>query len=263
MSFTVAAFFFSLSRPRAFCKTFYKEVLSACVVKHAWNCLSIHMLWGVFMGREERRSRFETVDIYPVTCERLSNGRSNLEVLDGLIKGGASIVQLREKGPSERDFFRMAELFRERTAKAGMLLIINDRVDVAVAVGADGVHLGQEDFPVPAARKIAPDLLIGASAHDLDEALLAQDEGADYVNIGPIFATGTKDGVKHFLGPGAISQIALSLRVPFTVMGGIKESNIKQVLEMGARKVAVVTAITQAPDIAEAVRSFRNLIRNS
>ena len=166
------------------------------MVKHAVNCLQ-SILSGIFMGREKRRSLLETVDIYPVTCKRLSSGRSDLEVLDGLINGGARIVQLREKDLCERDFFRLAEKFRERTAKAGMLLIINDRVDVAIAVGADGVHLGQEDLPVPAARKIAPDLLIGASSHNLEEALRAQDEGADYVNIGPIFPTGTKDGVEH------------------------------------------------------------------
>ena len=213
------------------------------------------------MDRQSRKLLFETVDIYPVTCERLSNGRSNPEVLAGLIEGGSRIVQLREKDLSERDFFRLAEVFRERTAKAGMLLIIDDRVDVAIAVGADGVHLGQEDLPLPQARKIAPDLLIGASSHNLDEALQAQDEGADYVNIGPIFPTRTKAGVQRFLGPQAISQIAPHLHIPFTVMGGIKEANIEQVLRIGAGKVAVVTAITQAPDIAQAVRTFRNLIR--
>ena len=214
------------------------------------------------MDREKRRSLFETVDIYPVTCERLSCGRSDLEVLAGLIEGGARIVQLREKNLCERDFFRLAEIFRERTAKAGMLFIVNDRVDVAIAVGADGVHLGQDDFPVPAARKIAPDLIIGTSSHSLEEALRAQEEGADYVNIGPIFPTGTKEGVDRFLGPGAIAQIASNLRIPFTVMGGIKESNVSQVLRMGAKKVAVVTAITGAPNIAEAVRSFRSIIMN-
>jgi thiamine-phosphate pyrophosphorylase len=212
------------------------------------------------MGIEERKSLFEMIDIYPVTCERLSNGRSDLEVLDGLIRGGARIVQLREKDLCERDFFRLAEIFRERTAKAGILLVINDRVDVALAVGADGVHLGQDDFPVPAARKIAPGLIIGASSHNIEEALRARDEGADYVNIGPIFPTGTKEDAGHFLGPEAIAQIAPLLQIPFTVMGGVKESNIKQVLEMGARKIAVVTAITQAADIAEAVRSFRRMI---
>ena len=128
----------------------------------------------------------------------------------------------------------MAEIFRERTAKAGMLLVINDRVNVAIAVGADGVHLGQDDFPVPSAKTIAPGLIVGASSHSLAEALRAQNEGADYVNIGPIFSTGTKEGVDRFLGPGAVSQIAPHLRIPFTVMGGIKESNVNQVLEAGA-----------------------------
>ncbi len=212
------------------------------------------------MEKEERKSRFETIDIYPVTCERLSNGRSDLEVLEGLIEGGAKIVQLREKNLCEKDFFQLAEKFRERTARAGVLLIVNDRVDVAIAVGADGVHLGQEDFPVPAAAKIAPGLLIGASTHSLQEALLAQEEGADYINIGPIFTTETKEGVGRCLGPEAIGRIAPKLRIPFSVMGGIKESNIREVLATGAKRVAVVTALTQAPDIAAAVRSFRKII---
>jgi thiamine-phosphate pyrophosphorylase len=213
------------------------------------------------MVREKRKSRFEEIDLYPVTCQRLSGGRSDLEVLEGLIDGGARIVQLREKALCERDLFRLAETFRKRTEQAGMLLIINDRVDIALAVGADGVHLGQEDFPVRAARTIAPDLLIGVSSHNLAEALRARDEGADYVNIGPIFPTGTKEGVGRFLGPEAIVTTAPRLGIPFTVMGGIKEANLGLVLEAGAKKIAVVTAVTQAPDIAQAVRSFRNRIR--
>ncbi|MFZ2444720.1 MAG: thiamine phosphate synthase [Syntrophobacteraceae bacterium] len=215
------------------------------------------------MTRRERKALFDRVDIYPVTCERLSNGRADIEVLEGIIAGRARIIQLREKDLCERDFYGLAEKFRKRTAEAGVLLIINDRVDVAIAVGADGVHLGQEDFPVPAARKIAPELLIGASSHDLEQALRAREEGADYVNIGPIFPTGTKEGIEHFLGPEAITEISPKLDIPFSVMGGIKESNIGLVLAAGARKVAVVTAITQAPDIAEAVRSLRAVIRSA
>jgi thiamine-phosphate pyrophosphorylase len=212
------------------------------------------------MAREERKALFENIDIYPVTCERLSGGRTDLDVLEGLIEGGAKIVQLREKHLCQRDFFRLAEKFRERTAKAGMLLIINDRVDVALGVGADGVHLGQNDLPLGAARKIAPDLLIGVSTHNLEQGLRAQKEGADYVNIGPIFSTQTKEGVEHFLGPKEICAIAPRLAIAFTVMGGIKEANIRQVLEAGARKIAVVTALTRAEDIARAVRTFRKII---
>ena len=130
-------------------------------------------------------------------------------------------------------------------------------------MGADGVHLGQDNLPVAAVRRIAPELLIGASSHNIEEALRAQSDGADYVNIGPIFPTSTKEGVKKFLGPEAIAAIGPRLSVPFTVMGGINGSNISRVVANGARRVAVVTAVTQAPDMAAAVRSLRESIRNA
>jgi thiamine-phosphate pyrophosphorylase len=214
------------------------------------------------MQREARRNAFKQVDIYPVTCERLSNGRSNLEVLKAVIQGGARIIQLREKEYSGKKMYDLALKFREITTKAGVLLIINDHVDIAMAVAADGVHLGQDDLPLNAARKIAPELLIGASTHSLPEATQAQKEGADYINIGPIFPTGTKEGLKRFLGPEAIAAISPRIDVPFTVMGGISESNIDQVLTYGARRVAMVTAITQAPDITAKVRALKEKIQS-
>ena len=213
------------------------------------------------MNREIRRAKFQEVDIYPVTCEQHSAGRSNLEVLEAVIRGGAKIIQLREKEYCKRDLYQLALKFREITARAGVLLIINDHLDIALAVDADGVHLGQDDLPLSAARKLAPELLIGVSTHSLEEALEAGREGADYVNIGPIFPTKTKKGVEYFLGPDAIPAISRKIKIPFTVMGGIKESNIDQVVARGAHRVAIVTAITQAPDIAETVRSLKNRIR--
>ena len=203
---------------------------------------------------------FERVDIYPVTCERLSAGRSNLEVLHGVIEGEARIVQLREKEYSKKDLYHLGLNFREIAAKAGILLIINDHVDIALAVDADGVHLGQDDLPLKVARQLAPELLIGASTHSLEQALQAEKDGADYINIGPIFATTTKEGVGHSLGPGVISEISPQIKVPFTVMGGITEENIDQVLAQGARRVAMVTAITKAPDITAKVRSLKERI---
>ena len=214
------------------------------------------------MQREARRNAFKQVDIYPVTCERLSGGRSNLEVLKAVIQGGARIIQLREKEYSGKKMYDLALKFREITTKAGVLLIINDHVDIAMAVEADGVHLGQDDFPLNAAKKIAPELLIGASTHSLKEAIQAQKEGADYINIGPIFPTGTKEGIERFLGPEAIAAISPEIHVPYTVMGGISESNIDQVLANDARRVAMVTAITQAPDIAAKVRALREKIQS-
>ena len=212
------------------------------------------------MNREERKAKFGEIDLYPVTCERLSAGRSNREVLEAIIQGGAKIIQLREKDYSKRDLYHLAVHFREVTTRAGVLLIINDHLDIALAVGADGVHLGQDDLPVKAGRKIAPELIIGASTHSLEEALQAQEDGADYVNIGPIFPTKTKEGVESFLGPQAIADIRPKLKVPFTVMGGINETNMDQALEKGARRVAMVTAITQAPDMVGKVKALRERI---
>jgi thiamine-phosphate pyrophosphorylase len=203
----------------------------------------------------------QQVDIYPVTCERLSEGRTNLEVLEAVIQGGSKIIQLREKDYLKRDLYNLALKFREITARAGILLIINDHVDIAVAVEADGVHLGQEDLPVQVARKLAPELLIGASTHSLEQALQAEKNGADYINIGPIFSTKTKEGVGGSLGPAAISEISPQIKVPFTVMGGINQENIDQVLAQGAQRVAMVTAITGAADIAKKVRSLKGKIR--
>jgi thiamine-phosphate pyrophosphorylase len=180
------------------------------------------------VNRETRVASFEKVDIYPVTCERLSSGRSDVEVLEEAIRGGAGIIQLREKHYSARDFYHLALRFREITAKANMLLIINDHLDIALAVEADGVHLGQDDLPLPVARKLAPELLIGASSHSLEEALQAEMEDADYINIGPIFSTKTKEGATNFLGPEAISHISPKIKVPFTVMGGINNANNDQ-----------------------------------
>jgi len=214
------------------------------------------------MDRAARRKLFDQVDLYPVTCERLSAGRTSLEIVEAVVRGGVRIVQYREKDLADGKLFRQAAAMREATEGQNVLLIINDRIDIALAVGADGVHLGQDDLPVTEARKLAPDLLVGASTHSLADALAAQEAGADYVNIGPIFPTGTKEGLQNFLGPGAIEEIAPHLKIPFTVMGGIKADNMEEVLVKGARRIAVVTAVTEAPDIAAEVRLLRERIRH-
>ena len=212
------------------------------------------------MSRLERLARFNESELYTVTCQELSEGRANLEVLEAVIAGGGKIIQLREKDWDKRELYKLAIEFRKRTLKSNMLLIINDHVDIALATNADGVHLGQEDLPIPAARRIAPDLILGASTHSLEEALMAQKEGADYVNIGPIFPTKTKAKATRFLGPSAIREISPHLKVPFTVMGGINMENIAQVLNAGARRVALVTGVTRANDIMKRVQQLRQII---
>jgi thiamine-phosphate pyrophosphorylase len=212
------------------------------------------------MTRQERIALFENIDLYPVISEAFSAGRTSLQILDAVILGGAKIAQLREKEMPLARLYELALVFRRRTAEAGVLMIVNDHVDLALAVEADGVHLGQNDLPLSAARRIAPDLLLGRSTHNLAQALEAQEQGADYVNIGPIFPTGAKPEHTTFLGPEAICKIAPRLRVPFTVMGGINLTNIDAVVAAGARRVAVVTAVTRSADVAAAVRELRGRI---
>ena len=205
---------------------------------------------------------FKNIDVYPVTCEKLSAGRSDIDVLEEVIRGGAKIIQLREKEFAKRDLYLLALEFRTITAEADVLLIINDYLDIALAVEADGVHLGQDDLPIKAAAKLAPELLIGASSHSLEEAVQAEEDGADYINIGPIFPTKTKEKVARFLGPKAIASISPRINLPFTAMGGINATNIGQVISQGAKRIAMVTAITKADDIAETVRLLKEKIRS-
>ncbi len=209
----------------------------------------------------ERMARFAEADLYVVITEAHCAGRSATEVLEAVLEAGVTLVQLREKHLDDRALYERAIDFRERTRQAGALLLIDDRVDVALVSGADGVHLGQSDLPMRAARSIAPDLILGASCHNLDEALAAQHDGASYVNIGPVFATQTKDVPTGVVGPGLIEQVAPHLSIPFTTMGGIKETNIAEVLRRGARHCAVVTAVTAADDPRAAAASLRAMIR--
>lgn len=211
----------------------------------------------------DRLERFRETDLYVVITERFCASRTALAVLDEVLAAGVGVVQLREKEIDDRELFDRALAFRERTLKAGALLIIDDRLDVALAADADGVHLGQRDLPVREARRLAPGLLIGASSHTPEQAWVAQAEGASYVNIGPIYPTETKATGLPALGPEAISRTAPRLTIPFTVMGGIKARNIGALLERGARHVAVVTAVTAASDVAGAARALRRVIGES
>ncbi|MBM3288781.1 MAG: thiamine phosphate synthase [Candidatus Hydrogenedentes bacterium] len=215
------------------------------------------------MTHAERMARFAGADLYVVITEAHCAGRRAVDVLDAVLDAGVRLIQFREKDLDGGELYRRAAAFRERTAEHGALLIVDDRVDVALAVEADGVHLGQGDLPVRVARAIAPDLVIGASTHDLHEAIAAQRDGASYVNIGPIFSTQTKRVAGGAIGPEAIEAICPHLRIPFTTMGGIKAHNIAQVLDRGARHVAVVTAVTEADDPREAARALRDIMRRA
>lgn len=189
------------------------------------------------------------VTVYPVSCEKLANGRSDLEWLDGVLTGGARIVQLRDKESDDRALYEKAQAFRRKTAEAGALFMVNNRLDIALLTGADGIHLGNSDIPAPAARELAPELIIGVSANTTEQAASAESRGASYYNIGPIFPTSTKAGLSEFIGPEAITEYSALSPLPFTVMGGIKFNHIGELTALGATRIAVVTALTQAENI--------------
>ena len=215
------------------------------------------------MDHAARMARFDQTDLYVVITESFCESHTALDVLDAVLDAGVRLVQFREKDLEGAELYRRCLAFRERTRDARALLIVDDRLDLALAVGADGVHLGQTDLPIDAARRVAPELILGASSHDLHQALAAQKAGASYVNIGPIFPTKTKNLPTGALGPDIIDRIAPRLSVPFTCMGGINAHNIGQVLERGARHIAVVTAATTAPDVRHAARQLRQAIQAS
>jgi thiamine-phosphate pyrophosphorylase len=212
------------------------------------------------MTHDERARRFKAGDLYVVITGEFCAGRSPLAVLDAVLEAGVTLVQCREKRLDDGVYFDLAREFRYRTAAARALLIVDDRLDIALGVEADGVHLGRMDLPIAAARQLTPQLLIGASTHSLDQALDAEREGASYVNLGPIFPTKTKTRTAAPLGPSAIAEIAPRLSVPFTCMGGIKPENIEEVLSRGARHPAVVTAVTAAADPRAAAAALRDSI---
>lgn len=210
----------------------------------------------------ERMTRFQDAGLYVVTSEAMSAGRTTIEVITKVLDAGVMLVQLREKDLNAMQFRRLAGKARELTVRYNALLIINDHLDVAIDVGADGVHLGQEDMAIADARAVAPDMVIGASSHSIEEAVSAEKAGASYVNIGPLFPTGTKQWHGAFLGVDGLKRIAPHLSVPFTVMGGIKKKHIPGLIDAGAETIALVTEVTAAPDPMAAAAELLKLIKS-
>lgn len=199
--------------------------------------------------------------LYLVTDRSLSKGRSTLEIVRAAVAGGTTCVQLREKQCGTREFINEALALKPLLEERSIPLIINDRLDVALAVEADGVHLGQTDMPIAMARNIAGSaLLIGISVESLEDALEAQRQGADYIGISPVFATPTKTDTAAPLGLAGVSKIRAQIDLPMVGIGGINEDNAASVIAAGADGVAVVSAIVSAADPAAASKSLRTSI---
>ncbi|WP_314295547.1 thiamine phosphate synthase [Fusobacterium periodonticum] len=191
--------------------------------------------------------------IYLVTDEKACNGKDLYKCIEEAIKGGAGIVQLREKNISTKDLYEKALKVKEICKNYGALFIINDRLDIAQAVGADGVHLGQSDMPIEEARKILKDkFLIGATARNIEEAKKVELSGADYIGSGAIFGTNTKDNAKK-LEMEELKKIVASVKIPVFAIGGININNVDGLKNIGLQGICAVSGILSEKDCKKAV----------
>ncbi len=199
--------------------------------------------------------------LYLVTNRDLSRNRSNCEIVASAIRGGVSCVQIREKNCSTRKFIKEAKELKKLLTPHSIPLIVNDRIDVALAVEADGIHLGQTDMLVTDARRIVGrNMIIGISAESLDDAIKAENQGADYLGLSPVFATSTKTDTAPPLGLRGIAEIRSRVTIPLVGIGGINSSNARDVIEAGADGIAVVSAIVAAHIPEQAARNLLELI---
>ncbi|KOX93546.1 thiamine-phosphate synthase [Haloarcula rubripromontorii] len=203
-------------------------------------------------------------DVYLVTQASLSTGRTTDAIVADAIDGGVGVVQLREKDRTARERYELGRELRELTRKAGVAFVVNDRVDIAQALDADGVHLGDDDLPVPVARELlGDDALIGRSVSTVEDAREAAAAGADYLGVGAVFATGSKDDIddeEYAIGTERVAAIADAVDIPFVAIGGITADNAVEVVRAGADGVAVITAITQADDPEAATDALHSAV---
>ncbi|TKX73877.1 thiamine phosphate synthase [Halorubrum sp. GN11_10-6_MGM] len=200
---------------------------------------------------------------YLVTAASRSAGRSTPEVVAAALEGGVDVVQLRDKATTDRERYETGLRLRELTAEAGVPLLVNDRIDLAAAIDADGVHLGQSDLPVAVAReRLGEDAVVGVSASTVEQAETAAAAGADYLGVGAVYGTDSKDvsGDRDGIGTERIAAIADAVAVPVIGIGGIDAGNAAPVVEAGATGVAALSAVTAAEDPAAATAALRESV---
>jgi thiamine-phosphate pyrophosphorylase len=199
--------------------------------------------------------------LYLVTDRELLEDREFQQCIKAALAGGVSIVQLREKSVSTREFLEVALQTKQVVAEYKVPLIINDRLDIALAVDADGLHVGQDDLPLEVAKRLlAPDKIIGVSVSTVEEALLAEQQGADYLGVGAMFPTSTKGDAKQ-VSLEQLKLIKQAVRIPVVAIGGINVSNVGQVMDYGIDGISVVSAILGQADIQGAAAELSCLIK--
>jgi thiamine-phosphate pyrophosphorylase len=199
-------------------------------------------------------------DLYVITDESLSKGRSNVEIARMAYQGGADVVQLRMKNASKEDMLRDALAIKEIADDYSKFFIVNDSVEVALESDADGVHLGQGDMPVEEAVELMDGKLVGISANTIETAKRAEQAGAAYIGVGAIFSTATKPDADQGIGLDAIYRIRQAVDIPIVAIGGINQGNIQDVIRAGADAAAVVSAVVSKDDVVKAAHDLRDLI---
>ncbi|GIQ67350.1 thiamine phosphate synthase [Xylanibacillus composti] len=194
--------------------------------------------------------------LYAITGEEFHPGKELVTVMEEAILGGADIIQLRDKNSSKRELLRKARALRELTRKHQVTFIVNDHIDIALAVDADGIHLGQDDLPLQEARKLVGNKIIGISTHVIGEARRAEAEGADYIGVGPVFPTKSKADVVDPVTTAYVREAAAEIRIPFVAIGGIKLHNVDEVLAAGASRICAISEIVGSADIRGTCRKF-------
>ena len=199
--------------------------------------------------------------VYGITGDNFAHGKSNLECVKAMIEGGIKIIQYRDKTKSIKEKVKEAKEIRELCRKHGVVFIVNDHIDIALLVDADGVHIGQDDMsPADVRKLIGNNKIIGLSTHSEEQGMKAYlDPDVDYIGVGPIFPTTTKDTAP--VGLEYLEYVVKNLHLPFTAIVGIKEHNIHEIISRGAKNVCLVSDIVGAPDIAEKVRELQKLMK--
>ncbi len=199
--------------------------------------------------------------VYVITDRRVAGDRSILDVVRAAIRGGASVVQLREKTATTREMVELGQALHAITRQAGIPLIVNDRLDVALAIAAEGVHVGHDDMPVSLARRlIGPDLILGASPETVGEARQMEREGADYLGVGDVYGTPSKSDAGPPIGVDGLAEVVRAVSIPVVAIGGITMENAEAVIQAGAAGVAVISAVIGAPDPEAAARRLREIV---
>jgi len=203
-------------------------------------------------------------DLYIITDEAIAGGLTHAEIAERAIAGGADVIQLRDKVCGSRKLCQIGRALRTITLKTGTLFIVNDRLDVALACEADGVHLGQDDIRADVARQIAPPgFIIGVSVGTIDEAIRAEQDGADYLALSPVFSTASKNDAGPGRGLIVLREIRRSVSVPVIAIGGITMDNVREVITAGADGVAVISVVVGSKNITAAAQELSTRISES